>query len=1223
MDEEHIPVNGTENQIKGAAYELQILDLIRQTQPAYLWPHTPETVLVENGIIGSHNTARLKRKEERANPLQQDTGIDIIAMSSEIDCYLVQCKNGYKQGVSMNDLAGFMCWMASLPDKQGAVYYTDRLSLNVRTLPIQDRIKYIREPFDTSYMPVPVSEPSTATTSPTTTSPSPITIVSEPESAESTEPVFKPDPEKLEYQQTAKKAAIEYFSENDNGILSMPCGTGKTFTAFLIAQEFPKVFIASPLKEFAKQNLDRFVEYGYPRLNTLLVDSDGCRDPEKIKKFMRQRAETGFIISATYDSMDVIWKVIDAEYGAMLGSRDLDSEFDETGSEQELESEQGSESEEEYSESEPESESEQESEYETDEAVLGSEIHAVPKILFITDEFHNLSPANIQDEEDDFNKIITMPGIKKLFMSATPRVYDLEDQGETGDYLLGERIYDMSFKYAIERGFITDYRIWVPSIHEDLTDLRADIHKELGIKDVLGSENILYSKAIYLFSCLVNTGSRKCIVYCQDTTEITQLRELITRLNEYYCLNINTSQITSANSANSRREILQGFASSNRIELLFSVRILDECIDIPSCDSIYITYPSKSKIRTIQRLMRCTRTVRDNRFKVGNLFLWCSEYESILETLGGIKEIDEGFADKVIVNSVSQFTESKNFKSRPKAVCDDIAECRKLVIGAREFRIVSWYEKLELVKKYIDENNKRPNKRDKDLRIKILGAWISTQITNYSRQAKIMSYQTMSATWKAFITSPQYSEYFLDNKAAWNNTLAELKTYLDTNKKRPNSMDKDPKIKTLAIWIQNQNRNYAKKKDIMKDPNIYSTWTSFITDMAYSEYFLDNNTIWNNKLSELKTYIDTNNKMPSKRDTNSKNKTLGIWLGRQTKNYAKKKDIMKDPNIYSTWTSFITDMAYSEYFLDNNTIWNNKLSELKTYLDTNKKRPSQTSKDPKIKTLGIWVLNQTRNYSKKINIMKDPTIYERWTEFIYSPQYSVYFVDNNTAWNNSLSELKTYIDMNKIRPSQTSKDPKIKTLGLWCSTQITNYNSKRDIMKNITVYSTWNDFITSAEYSEFFLDNNTVWNNNLSELKTYLDTNKKRPIQQSKDPKIKTLGQWVSAQTTNYNKKKKLMKDPEIYSAWSEFITNPVYSEYFLDNTDVWNNSLSELKTYLDTNKKRPSAGSKDPKTKTLGNWIQNQNRNYAKKKDIMKDPTIYSTWTTFITHPDYKQYFE
>jgi superfamily II DNA or RNA helicase len=1056
MDEEHIPANGTENQIKGAAYELQILDLIRQTQPAYLWPHTPETILVENGIIGSHNSARLKRKEERANPLQQDTGIDIIAMANDIDCYLVQCKNGYKQGVSMNDLAGFWGWMASLPDKQGAVYYTDRLSLNVRTLPIQDRIKYNRVPFDTNYLPAPVSEPSTATPSPTTT------LVSEPVSIPIQTSVFKPDPEKLEYQQTAKKAAIEYFADNDNGILSMPCGTGKTYTAFLIAQDFKYIFIASPLKEFAKQNLDRFVEYGYPRLTTLLVDSDGCRDPEKIKKFMRERSETGFLISATYDSMDVIRQVLDAEYGAMLGLRVLESEFDEVEYEQESESES-----EQESETEPELDDEySESEYDAPEAVLGPEIRAVPKILFITDEFHNLSPANIQDEEDDFNKIITMPGIKKLFMSATPRVYDLEDQGETGDYLLGERIYDMSFKYAIERGFITDYRIWVPSVHEDLTDLRADIHKELGIKDVLGSENILYSKAIYLFSCLVNTGSRKCIVYCQDTTEITQLRELITRLNEYYCLDINTSQITSANTASSRREILQGFASSTRIELLFSVRILDECIDIPSCDSIYITYPSKSKIRTIQRLMRCTRTVRDNKHKVGNLFLWCSEYESILETLGGIKEIDAGFADKVIVNQVSQFT--SRGVGKPKTVCDDIAECRKLVIGAKEFRLVSWHEKLELVKKYIDENKKRPNTRDKDPKIKTLGLWVSVQITNYAKKAQIMKEPDIYSTWTAFITSAEYSEYFLDNITIWNNSLSELKKYLDDNKKRPSSTSKDPKIRTLGLWVCHQITNYTKKKRIMSDPTIYSTWAAFITSAAYSEYFLDNNTIWNNNLSELKKYIDENKKRPSTKDKNPKNKTLGLWVQNQIANYAKKTFIMSDPTIYSTWTAFITSAEYSEYFLDNNTVWNNNLSELKKYLDTNKKRPNKRDKDPKIKTLGQWVTNQIKIYAKKTFIMSDPTIYLAWNDFITSAKYSEYFLDNNTIWNNNLSELKAYLDDNKKRPNTRDKNPKNKTLGKWVSHQITNYAKKKDIMKDPTIYSTWTAFTTHPNYKQYF-----------------------------------------------------------------------------------------------------------------------------------------------------------
>ena len=1079
MDEEHIPINGTENQIKGAAYELQILNLIRQTQPAYLWPHTPETILIENGIIGSHNAARLKRKEERVNPLQQDTGIDIIAMSSDTECYLVQCKNGYKQGVSMIDLAGFMCWMASLPSKQGAVYYTNKLSLNVRTLPIQDRIKYNRVPFDTSYM------PSTQITSPS------INTNSEPEAVETAVLVFIPDPEKLEYQQMAKKAAIVYFTENDNGILSMPCGTGKTYTAYLIAQEFNKIFIVSPLKEFAKQNLDRFVEYGYPRKNTLLVDSDGCRDPEKIKKFMQGHVETGFLISATFDSVDVLWKVLEPQQ----------------------------------------------------EAVLGSEQQPISKTLFITDEFHNLSPANVLDEANDFNKIITKPGIKKLFMSATPRIYELEDTRESYEEVFGRRIYDMTFKYAIDRGFITDYRIWVPSIHEDLTDLSVDIHKELRIKDVLGSENILYSKSIYLFSCLVNIGSRKCIVYCQDIAEITQLRELISRLNEYYCLDINTSQITSSNSASSRRQILQEFVNSQKIELLFSVRILDECIDIPSCDSIYITYPSKSKIRTIQRLMRCTRTTKGNKYKVGNLFLWCSEYESILETLGGIKELDAKFEDKVIVNNVSQFTGRGVGKS--KTVSDDITACRKLVIGAKEFKYVSWNDKLELVKKYIDENKQRPNSNSKDTQTKSLGSWISNQITNYKKKECIMSSPTIYSTWELFINNPIYSVYFLDNNTVWNNRLDDLKLYLDKNKKRPSENSKDPTIKFLGRWILSQMRNYKKKEQNMKDSTIYLTWETFINNPLYSVYFLDNNTAWNNTFTELKAYLDTHKIRPSVDSKDPKTKSLGKWFWNQTTKYRKKKQIMSDSTIYSTWEQFINNPEYTKYFFDNNTIWNNTLVELKTYLDINKMRPDKASEDPNIKTLGLWLQTQISHYRKKIQIMGDPTIYSAWETFINNPEYAEYFYDNKTAWNIRLNELKSYLDINKKRPLGTSEDKKTKSLGIWVSTQITTYTKKVKIMKDATIYSAWELFVNNLEYSEYFIDINTAWNNKLDELKTYLDTNKMRPSNRSKEPNTKALGQWFLRQINNYNKKTQAMKDTNIYSQFTTFMNHPDYKQYF------------------------------------------------------------------------------
>jgi ribosomal protein S20 len=178
-------------------------------------------------------------------------------------------------------------------------------------------------------------------------------------------------------------------------------------------------------------------------------------------------------------------------------------------------------------------------------------------------------------------------------------------------------------------------------------------------------------------------------------------------------------------------------------------------------------------------------------------------------------------------------------------------------------------------------------------------------------------------------------------------------------------------------------------------------------------------------------------------------------------------------------------------------------------------------------------------------------------------------------------------------------------------------------MSDESIYSAWTEFTSNQLYSEYFLDNTTIWNNTLSELKQYIDTNKKRPQPNSKDPKIKTLGAWCSHQIQNYSKKAKIMSDESIYSAWTEFTSNQLYSEYFLDNTTIWNNTLSELKQYIDTNKKRPSDKSKDPKIKTLGTWCSNQIQNYKKQINSMKDPDIRAEWKKFITSDQYKQYFE
>ena len=58
----------------------------------------------------------------------------------------------------------------------------------------------------------------------------------------------------------------------------------------------------------------------------------------------------------------------------------------------------------------------------------------------IIDEFHNLSKNNIIDEEDDFYKVLNSDH-KIMFMSATPRVYELEDEMTDTEHIFGEIFY--------------------------------------------------------------------------------------------------------------------------------------------------------------------------------------------------------------------------------------------------------------------------------------------------------------------------------------------------------------------------------------------------------------------------------------------------------------------------------------------------------------------------------------------------------------------------------------------------------------------------------------------------------------------------------------------------------------------------------------------------------------------------------------------------------------
>jgi len=229
---------------------------------------------------------------------------------------------------------------------------------------------------------------------------------------------------------------------------------------------------------------------------------------------------------------------------------------------------------------------------------------------------------------------------------------------------------------------------------------------------------------------------------------------------------------------------------------------------------------------------------------------------------------------------------------------------------------------------------------------------------------------------------------------------------------------------------------------------------------------MSNEETWIKKTEEIKEYMNKNNKRPSQNDKDKKIKNLGKWISDQQINYKNKENIMKNEEIYNTWTKIINDSKYKKYLMTYEEMWNESLNEVKKYIDENNKRPSKN--DEYNKQLEYWISDQQKSYKKKENIMKNEEIYNKWTDFINDPKYKQYLMSNEESWNESLSQVKKYIDENSKTPSHHDKDKNIKQLGSWISNQKLNYKNKNKIMKNEEFYNSWTEFINNNKYKQYF-----------------------------------------------------------------------------------------------------------------------------------------------------------
>lgn len=242
--------------------------------------------------------------------------------------------------------------------------------------------------------------------------------------------------------------------------------------------------------------------------------------------------------------------------------------------------------------------------------------------LLVVDECHHF---NAPEQLKKLPELFTL----RLGLSATP--YDQFDDHYLEQYF-GPIAYEFQLSRAIKEGFLTRYRYHM--LLCELNDDETATYEELTLKIVRIAGNdermtpetlakvqplllqrsrvvgAAKDKLVKLCSHLEGIGRTPyTLFYCGDgkvEEEGEQLRQ-IERVSELlHQLNWRSSRITASESLKTREQLLEHLRTKS-IDAVVSIKVLDEGIDVPSCQSAYLLASQSSDRQGIQRRGRVLR----------------------------------------------------------------------------------------------------------------------------------------------------------------------------------------------------------------------------------------------------------------------------------------------------------------------------------------------------------------------------------------------------------------------------------------------------------------------------------------------------------------------------------------------------------------------------------------------------------------------------------------
>jgi superfamily II DNA or RNA helicase len=740
---------------------------------------------------------------------------------------------------------------------------------------------------------------------------------------------------------------------NENMIINLPTGTGKTVVMSMSIEENKKYLILVPYVILLEQTKNTIIHFRPELKNTIQLIGD-CKS-HKVN-------ENKNIIICVYNSIIHLEKYVSMNYF----DEELD-DYDEIENEMENEMEDDETEDDETEDDETEDEELKDYFYK----IYIDEMHHIytPSIYNENIDFDDDNDNEIDEDNDEKTKDKEDTYLRKIY-NITKNYNNIIGFSATIDELDDFNYYTKSLREMIDKGYLCDYEIKFP---------------------------IFSSKNDYNFCKYIAETTNHTIIYCENREKGLEITNIINTIIPNSC-----AFIDCLTSKKDRLNIIQKYKDG---ELLFlvNIRVLIEGFDSPITRNIFMFNTPSSKKLMVQILGRALR-LYPTKSKAFIIFP-CIENEDMTKINKCMKMIidnDDKYLDLFNSKKYSGFLNYENRMDRKDNDDDDddlnidyftnyideyVFDSYGILIGG----VHLWIEKLDKVKMFIDENGRRPNKRSKNKEEKTLGYWISDQKKNCKDNKNIMKNDIIKKHWIEFINDEKYSKYFLSNQELWTNNLNEVKMFIDKNNKLPTKESKNKEEKTLGKWVSHQKHNHKKNQFIMKlNIDIKKLWIDFINDEKYRNYFLSNKEIWMNNLNELKKFIDENDSLPSSISKNDEEKTLINWLNTQKQNYKNNSRIIKNEKIKEKWKEFINDEKYKTYLLSYEELWKNNLFQVKKFINENYKKPTKESKNKEEKALGTWVLRQKKNYKNNSGIIKNIEIKKLWEDFINDEKYIKY-----------------------------------------------------------------------------------------------------------------------------------------------------------------------------------------------------------------------------------------